>query len=243
MWKWKLFHADFLVLSGIFRYLTHVAEQWCTGHVRNPLCGSGSPCQLQMGSRIGCPGVYLQACSKKGLFSIGPLQCGFQFPCWRLLLLNAAGKVVSVRISSSTSVRATLCCSSHLNDSFLLTPLVLTTVSLGVCSNRCMMMRGRWGPSLSSLPYLYPHQQFSSSLFPRFSVFSVILLLQSSTLIWILLLHALVFHVPLFSVPFTLSLIPLLSDSNLYNLLLIQLNCMASVAGVRLPVSVGLGSS
>lgn len=60
--------------------------------------------------------------------------------------------------------------SSHLNDSFLLTPLVLATVSLGVCSNR-YMMRGRWGPSLSSLPYLYTHQQFSSSLFPRFSVF------------------------------------------------------------------------
>lgn len=129
-----------------------------------------------------CPGVHLQARSKKGSFSTGPLQCGFQFPCWRLLLLSAAGRVVSVRISSSASVRATLCCSSHLNDSFLLIPLVLTTVSLGVCSNR-YIRRGRWGPSLSSLPYLYTHQQSSSSLFPHFSVFSVILLLQASTLI------------------------------------------------------------
>lgn len=105
------------------------------------------------------------------------------------------------------------------------------------------MMRGRWGPSLSSLPYLYTHQQFSSSLFPCFSVFSVILLLQASTLIWILLLHALVFHVPLFSVSFALSLISLLLDSSLYSLLLNQLTCMANVGGVRLPVSVGLGSS
>lgn len=229
-------------LGSLGTILTHVAEQWCTGHIRNPLCGSGSPCQLQMGSRTGCPGVHLQACSRKGLFSTGPLQRAFQFPRWRLLFLSAAGRVVPVRISFSTSVRATLCCSSHLNDSFLLIPLVLTIVSLGVCSSR-FMMRGRWDPSLSSLPYLYTHQQFSSSLFPRFSVFSVILLLQASTLIWILLLHALVFHVPLFSVSFTLSLIPLLLDSRLYNLLLNQLNCMASVAGVRLPVSVGLGSS
>lgn len=121
-------------------------------------------------SRIGCPGVRLQARSTRGLFSTGPLQCGFQFPCWRLLLLSAAGKVVSVRISSSAFVRATLYYSSHLNDSFLLTPLVLATVNLGVCSDR-YMMRGRWGPSLSSLPYLHTHQQFSSSLFPRFSVF------------------------------------------------------------------------
>lgn len=197
---------------------------------------------LPKGSRIGCPGVHLQARSTRGLFSTGPLQYGFQFPCWRLLLISAAGKVVSVRISYSAFVRATLYCLSHLNDSFLPTALVLATVSLGVCSNR-YMMRGRWGPSLSSLPYLYTHQQFSSSLFPRFSVFSVILLLQASTLIWILLLHALVFHVPLFSVSFALSLISLLLDSSLCSLLLNQLICMANVGGVRLPVSVGLGSS
>lgn len=69
-----------------------------------------------MGSRIGCPGVRLQAHSKKGLFSTGPLQSGFQFPSWRLLILNTAGEVASVRISSSTSVRAILCCLSHLNE-------------------------------------------------------------------------------------------------------------------------------
>lgn len=170
------------------------------------------PLSAPVGSRIGCPGVHLQAHSRKGSFSTGPLQSGFQFPCWRLLLISAAGEVVSVRISSSTSVRATLCCSSHLKDSFLLIPLVLTTVILGVCSNR-YMVRGRWGPFpfFSSIPFTLT----SNSALPYFLVFLcfVILLLPASTLIWILLLHALVFHVPLFSVSFTLSLSARLLDS------------------------------
>lgn len=115
-----------------------------------------------------CMPLCVQACSRKGLFSIGPLQCGFQFPCWRLLLLSAAGKVVSVRISSSTSVRATLCCSSHLNDSFLLTPLVLSEFGSLLQQVHDERQMGPF-PFFSSIPLHSPAIQ----LFPISSFFCV----------------------------------------------------------------------